>query len=67
MEEIQFKTCQDSETLVPVSSVCDSEKVEPLNQEQEGSGGDESFVDSMLCDSGSRLIATGFTRSNFTG
>ncbi|XP_023887362.2 kinesin-like protein KIN-14R [Quercus suber] len=66
MEEIQFKTCQDSETLVPDSSVCDSEKVEPLNQEQEGSGGDESFVDSMLCDSGSRLIATGFTRSNFT-
>jgi kinesin family protein C2/C3 len=63
MEEIQFETShyQDPETLVPDSSVF------ALNQVQKDSSDDESLVDSMLCDSGSRLIATGFTRSNCTG
>ncbi|GMY12069.1 kinesin-like protein KIN-14R [Fagus crenata] len=62
MEEIQFETShyQDPETLVPDSSVF------ALNQVQKDSSDDESLVDSMLCDSGSRLITTGFTRSNCT-
>jgi kinesin family protein C2/C3 len=75
MEEIQFNTFhQNPETLGPDSSVSrafDWEKVEPLNQEPEDSAmndeGDESLVDSMLCDSRSRLIPSGYTRSNSTG
>ncbi|XP_062145480.1 kinesin-like protein KIN-14R [Alnus glutinosa] len=74
MEEIQFNTFhQNPETLGPDSSVSrafDWEKVEPLNQEPEDSAmndeGDESLVDSMLCDSRSRLIPSGYTRSNST-
>lgn len=75
MEGIRFDTCyQDLETLVPNSSVSEAfdwEKVEPSNQEPKYSAvndaGDESLVDSMLCDSGSRLIPYGFTKTNFTG
>ncbi|KAF5454378.1 hypothetical protein F2P56_024049 [Juglans regia] len=74
MEETRFDTYhQDLETLVPNSSVSEAfdwEKVEPLNQEPKYSAvndaGDESLVDSMLCDSGSRLIPYGFTKSNCT-
>ncbi|KAG6702646.1 hypothetical protein I3842_07G046100 [Carya illinoinensis] len=74
MEETRFDTYhQDLETLVPncsVSEAFDWEKVEPLNQEPKYSAvndaGDESLVDSMLCDSGSRLIPSGFTESNCT-
>lgn len=75
MEETRFDTYhQELETLVPNSSVSEAfdwEKVEPLNQEPKCSAvndaGDESLVDSMLCDSGSRLIPYGFTKANCTG
>ena len=75
MEEIPFNTFhQHPETLGPDSSVSrafDWEKVEPLSQESKDSAmndeSDESLVDSMLCDSRSRLIPSGFTKSNSTG
>lgn len=75
MEEMQFYTShQDPETLaqdLSASRDFDWEKVEPLNQELKDSEVDdegvEALVDSMLCGSGSRLIPSGFTRSNCTG
>ncbi|KAB1211060.1 Kinesin-4 [Morella rubra] len=74
MEEMQFYTShQDPETLaqdLSASRDFDWEKVEPLNQELKDSEVDdegvEALVDSMLCGSGSRLIPSGFTRSNCT-
>jgi kinesin family protein C2/C3 len=75
MEEIPFNTFhQHPGTLGPDSSVSrafDWEKVEPLSQDSKDSAmndeGDESLVDSMLCDSRSILIPSGFTKSNSTG
>lgn len=72
MEDIQFDTsCQDPETLI-TNKVFDWEKDVNLNQENKVSAmeeneNEESLVDSMLCDSNSRLIPTGFTRSGCTG
>ncbi|KAJ9670289.1 hypothetical protein PVL29_026684 [Vitis rotundifolia] len=71
MEEMQFNTFhQDPETLFSNPSVSrgfDWEKDGLLNQENKDSHMDEdgeSLVDSMICDSGSRLIPTGFKRSD---
>ncbi|RVW57345.1 Kinesin-like protein KIN-14R [Vitis vinifera] len=71
MEEIQFNTFhQDPETLFlnpSASRGFDWEKDGLLNQENKDSHMDEdgeSLVDSMICDSGSRLIPTGFKRSD---
>lgn len=74
MEEIQFNTFhQDPETLFSNPSASrgfDWEKDGLLNQENKDSHMDEdgeSLVDSMICDSGSRLIPTGFKRSDCAG
>ncbi|KAK8995797.1 hypothetical protein V6N11_076055 [Hibiscus sabdariffa] len=65
---------QNSETLPPDSSITrgfDSEKCDlALNQDNPSSamdeGEEESFADLMLCDSNSRLIPSGFSKSNCT-
>ncbi|OMO72976.1 hypothetical protein COLO4_27381 [Corchorus olitorius] len=65
---------QNQETLFPNSSipgVFDWEKNDlALNQDNTSSamdeGEEESLVDSMLCDSNSRLIPSGFSKSNCT-
>ena len=74
MEDIQFNTFhQDPETLFSNPSASrgfDWEKDGLLNQENKDSHMDEdgeSLVDSMICDSGSRLIPTGFKRSDCAG
>ena len=74
MEEIQFITFhEDPETLFSNPSVLrgfDWEKDGQLNQENKDSRMDEdgeSFVHSMICDSGSRFIPTGFKRLDCTG
>ncbi|GLU20244.1 hypothetical protein SLE2022_364540 [Rubroshorea leprosula] len=73
MENVQFDGIeQHPETLFSdslVSTVFDWEKEVAQNQDKADSatGEDEdSRVDSMLCDTNSRLIPTGFTRSNCT-
>ncbi|KAJ7953501.1 Kinesin-like protein [Quillaja saponaria] len=73
MEEIQLNNLhQDSETLIPdssVSRVLDLEKVAVHYQERKDSDlveVDESLSDAMVCDSDSRLIPTGFTRPDCT-
>ncbi|KAK8673861.1 hypothetical protein V6N13_112171 [Hibiscus sabdariffa] len=65
---------QNQETLLPDSSITrgfDSEKCDLfLNQDNPSSamdeGEEESFADLMLCDSNSRLIPSGFSKSNCT-
>ncbi|KAF2295791.1 hypothetical protein GH714_034014 [Hevea brasiliensis] len=73
MDDTQFNNpYQDPETLFPNSSV--SEVFEwgndvKLDEESKDSvidGDWDSLVDSMLCDSNSRLIPSGFARSNCT-
>ncbi|KAJ9177490.1 hypothetical protein P3X46_012706 [Hevea brasiliensis] len=71
MEDSQFNNLyQDPETLFPnssVSRVFEWEKDVKLNEESKDSAIDgdwDSLVDSMLCDSNSRLIPSGFARSN---
>ncbi|OAY33502.1 kinesin-like protein KIN-14R isoform X2 [Manihot esculenta] len=63
---------QDPETLFPISSaskVFEWENDVKLDEERKDSaiGGDwDDLVDSMICDSNSRLIPSGFARSNCT-
>lgn len=72
MENSQFNTSLEvPETLIS-DKAFDWEKDVNLNQENKASAMEEdqnkeSFVDLMLCDSNSRLIPSGFTRSNCTG
>lgn len=73
MEEIQFKTFhQDPETLFSDPSVLRGFDWEAglSNQENKDSRMDEdgeSLVDSMICDSGSKLVPIGFKRPNCAG
>lgn len=74
MEDVQFNNFhQDPDSIFPSSSVSrvfEWEKDVKLDQESKNSAMDEhgdSLVDSMLCDSNSRLIPSGFARSNCTG
>ncbi|KAJ8765447.1 hypothetical protein K2173_014569 [Erythroxylum novogranatense] len=73
MEDLQFNSpYQDPETQFLNSSasrVFEWEKDEKLDQESKDSVADEdmgSLVDSMLCDSSSRLVPSGFSRLNCT-
>ncbi|KAH9664283.1 kinesin-like protein KIN-14R [Citrus sinensis] len=73
MENIQLNTSQLIPENLIVDKGFDREKDVNLNQEnrasamEEEDGNEESFVDSMLCDSNSRLIPCGFIRSYCTG
>lgn len=74
MEDSRFDNLyQDPETLFPISSaskVFEWENDVKLDEERKDSaiGGDwDDLVDSMICDSNSRLIPSGFARSNCTG
>ena len=75
MEETQFRdSYQDPETLASSSMVSwvidDTHKANPPIQDPQDlsmAEGDVSLVDSMLCDSGARLVTTGLTRPNSTG
>ncbi|XP_021832256.1 kinesin-like protein KIN-14R [Prunus avium] len=68
MEDLQFDPVfQEAKT--PISWVPDSDRVQQPNPDLKDSSlgeVDESLVDSMLCDSGSRLIPSGLSRSNST-
>ena len=67
------RSYQDPETLTSISSVSlamETVKADPPIQEPKDFAMEEaavSLADSMLCDSGSRLIPTGLTRSDSTG
>ncbi|XP_062100705.1 kinesin-like protein KIN-14R isoform X2 [Humulus lupulus] len=67
MEETQFRdSYQDLETLTSTSLPIDTRKEDPRIQDSKDfsmAEGDVSLVDSMLCDSGARLLPTGLTRS----
>lgn len=69
MEDLQFDPVfQEAKT--PISWVPDSDRVQQPNPDLKDSSlgeVDESLVESMLCDSGSRLIPSGLSRSNSTG
>lgn len=74
MEQIQLNNFeQDPETLVSDSSfsrLLDGETIESRHPEHRDSTmeeADESLSDSMVCDSSSTLIPTGFRRSDATG
>lgn len=74
MEETQFRdSYQDPEALTStpvVSWATDTNNPNPPIQDSTNLSmeeGDVSLVDSMLCDSGSRLLPTGLTRSSSTG
>lgn len=73
MENIQLNTSQLIPENLIVDKGFDREKDVNLNKEnrasamEEEDGNEESFVDSMLCDSNSRLIPCGFIRSYCTG
>ncbi|ONI02546.1 hypothetical protein PRUPE_6G205100 [Prunus persica] len=68
MEDLQFDPVfQEAKT--PISWVPDSDRVQQPNPDLKDSSlgeVDESLVESMLCDSGSRLIPSGLSRSNST-
>ncbi|CAB4314351.1 unnamed protein product [Prunus armeniaca] len=68
MEDLQFDPVfQEAKT--PISLVPDSDRVQQPNPDLKDSSlgeVDESLVESMLCDSGSRLIPSGLSRSNST-
>ncbi|KAL5755256.1 hypothetical protein ACOSP7_023476 [Xanthoceras sorbifolium] len=71
MEDILFNTCHLYAETLGSNNVFDWEKNANLNQENTVSVMDEdekeeSLADSMLCDSNSRLVPSGFTRSNCT-
>ncbi|KAI9165073.1 hypothetical protein LWI28_007104 [Acer negundo] len=71
MEDIQVNTFYLAPETLDSNNVFDWEKNAKLNQENTVSVMDEdekeeSLADSMLCDSNSRLISSGFTRSNCT-
>ncbi|XP_031285173.1 kinesin-like protein KIN-14R [Pistacia vera] len=71
MENIQLNTVHQDPEALSSNNLFDWEKILILNQENKASAMDEdenedSLVDSMLCDSDSRLIPTGFTRSSCT-
>lgn len=72
MEEIEINPPdQVSQTLISdpfISRVCDFDQIcdqeleiRPMDED------DESSTESMLCDSRSRLIHSGFTKANCTG
>ena len=72
MEDIQVNTFHLAPETLDSNNVFDSEENANMNQENTVSVMDEdekeeSLADSMLCDSNSRLISSGFTRSNCTG
>ncbi|BFG35638.1 hypothetical protein CerSpe_219130 [Prunus speciosa] len=68
MEDLQFDPVfQEAKT--PISWVPDSDRVQQPNPDLKDSSlgeVDESLLESMLCDSGSRLIPSGLSRSNST-
>ncbi|KAK0603410.1 hypothetical protein LWI29_004680 [Acer saccharum] len=71
MEDIQVNTFHLAPETLDSNNVFDSEENANMNQENTVSVMDEdekeeSLADSMLCDSNSRLISSGFTRSNCT-
>ncbi|KAM6563992.1 hypothetical protein CsatB_023990 [Cannabis sativa] len=73
MEQTQFRdSYQDSETLTSTSLVSlatDTSKDDSKIQDSKDlsmAEGDFSMVDSMLCDSGARVISTGLTRPTST-
>ncbi|PON40942.1 Kinesin-like protein [Parasponia andersonii] len=74
MEETQLRdSYQDPETLTSTSMVSwaieDTHKANPPIQDSKDlstAEGDVSLVDSMLCDSGSRLLPNGLTKSGST-
>lgn len=72
MENIKLNTVHQVPEALSSNNLFDWEKNLILNQENKASAMDEdenedSLVDLMLCDSNSRLIPTGFTRSSCTG
>ncbi|TXG60065.1 hypothetical protein EZV62_014638 [Acer yangbiense] len=71
MEDIQVNAFHLAPETLDSNNVFDSEENANMNQENTVSVMDEdekeeSLADSMLCDSNSRLISSGFTRSNCT-
>lgn len=72
MENIQLNVAHHGPEALSSNNLFDWEKNLILNQENKASAMDEdekedSLVDLMLCDSNSRLIATGLTRSSCSG
>ncbi|KAK2656623.1 hypothetical protein Ddye_009675 [Dipteronia dyeriana] len=71
MEDIQVNAFHQAPETLDSNNVFDWEKNANMNQENTVSVMDEdekeeTLADSMLCDSNSRLISSGFTRSNCT-